>query len=158
MKCPQCGSANFFVRKQCRQCGTNLKPSPRDSASPTQPTDDGFDTLGFAIGMATGVPLSPAHGFSTGALLGAALHSDPAAAQHHVIDDPTPAAPTPEPTPSYSAPDPAPSYSAPEPAPSYSAPDSTPSYDSGSSSSYDSGSSSSFDSGPSSSFDSGPSF
>ena len=32
---------------------------------------------GFALGMMTGVPLSPTYGVSTGAILGAALHEDP---------------------------------------------------------------------------------
>lgn len=39
--------------------------------------DDDFDTSGFALGMMTGVPLSPTYGVSTGAILGAALHEDP---------------------------------------------------------------------------------
>ena len=34
-------------------------------------------TSGFALGMMTGVPLSPTYGVSTGAILGAALHEDP---------------------------------------------------------------------------------
>lgn len=34
----------------------------------------------WKCGMATGVPLSPTKGFSTGAMLGAALHTNPARA------------------------------------------------------------------------------
>jgi uncharacterized membrane protein YgcG len=52
--------------------------------------DDDFDAAGFAIGMATGVPLSPSKGISTGSMLGAALHSDPSRAEAprpRVVDD-----------------------------------------------------------------------
>ena len=85
------------------------------------PRNDDFDATGFAIGIATGVPLSPSHGFSTGALLGAALHSDQRAESPHISS-----------TPSSYTPDP-------------------PSSDSGSSWSSDSGSSSDGGSSPSSS-------
>lgn len=58
--------------------------------------DDGFDAAGFAVGMATGIPLSPVHGFSTGAMLGAALHSEPQQSSHimQAPADYTPPAPT----------------------------------------------------------------
>jgi hypothetical protein len=56
------------------------RPSAPPPTAPKSREDDSFDAAGFAIGMATGVPLSPTHGFSTGALLGAALHPSPAQA------------------------------------------------------------------------------
>lgn len=136
-RCENCGHDFYaFLRKRCPRCGAGIGAAP--AASPVNSAlsardDDGFDHTGFAIGMMTGIPLSPSRGVSIGAALGAALHTDPARS-HHV-------------------PDPAPS-------PSYDPPAPSSSHDSGSSwssSSYDSGSSSSYDSGSSSSssFDSG---
>lgn len=97
------------------------------AAETARSSDPGIDILGFLIGYATGIPISPTHGISGLSIAGALMHPSPAAS------------------------DPAPSYNAPEPsAPEPSAPSS---YDSGSSSSsYDSGGSSgSYDSGSSSS-------
>ena len=85
--------------------------------------DDGFDSMGFLIGLTTGIPIGPG-GISGEAIIGAALHS----AETPSYSDPTPSAPdnsinaggvdsggggstasyTPDPTPS--APDPIPSY------------------------------------------------
>jgi hypothetical protein len=142
-KCPECGTENSFWRVHCSKCQHALKPTPEERATKPADVDDGFDAMGFAIGVATGVPLSPTRGLSVGALLGAALHSDGSHAKP--ADDPAPA-PTPEPAysepsrvpdaaPSYSepsrVPDAEPSYSAPEP--SYSAPEPSTSFDSGSS-------------------------
>lgn len=93
--------------------------------NPTQShRDNGFDATGFMFGFATGVPISPSYGISTGAMIGAAMHQSPAAA--------SPARSDPDPTPTPSC-----------------DPPSSSSYDSGSSSSSscDSGSSSSSDSG-----------
>lgn len=41
-------------------------------------SDPGFDTAGFAFGLATGMPISPSHGVSSGSVLGASMHSSPA--------------------------------------------------------------------------------
>lgn len=145
-KCQSCGHEfiNFWRRKECPSCGQQLVRSSGGYSPATASTtqqDEGFDGAGFAIGMATGIPLSPTRGFSTGALIGSMLHSNPAHS-------------TPAPTPEAS---PAPACDTPSPSSSQdSSSFSSCSYDSGSSSSsYDSGSSSSFDSGSSSSFDSG---
>jgi hypothetical protein len=105
-------------------------PPKRSASLPSSKSsdvDDGFDAAGFAVGLATGVPLSPTHGFSTGAMLGAALHSDP-----------TPAASEPSHHSSYSSHSDGGSYGS---SSSYDSSSSSSSSDSGSSSS-DSGSSS----------------
>jgi hypothetical protein len=71
----------FFRRK------FGSKPNPVQTKRVNQPVsstttsskikeNDEFDSAGFAVGMLTGVPLSPTHGFSTGAMLGAVLHTD----------------------------------------------------------------------------------
>jgi hypothetical protein len=88
-RCEQCGFEfrNFFLRSHCPKCNKLLK---RPQQSYTQPaglygspvsvrthSDDSFDSTGFAVGMMTGVPMSPTHGVSVGSMLGAALHSDP---------------------------------------------------------------------------------
>lgn len=128
-RCEYCSHefTNILMRRTCPRCGQSLKrPAEAYTTNNAQVTkeDEGFDATGFAVGMMTGIPLSPSRGFSTGALLGAALHSEP----------------------SHSSPSPAPD---PSPAPSC---DTSSSYSS-SSSSYDSSSSSSssYDSGSSSS-------
>lgn len=99
---------------------------------PSRHEDSGFDSTGFAVGMMTGIPISPSQGLSMGSLLGASMyhHSDPA---------PVSAPDTPVAAPSVS-------YD------SSSSHDSSSSYDSSSdsSSSYDSSSSSSSDSSGSS--------
>lgn len=73
-------------------------------------TDDGFDHTGFAMGLATGMPISPARGVSGEAILGSILHAP-------------------------SQPDPAPAASYSPPEPSTSTHESSTSFDSGSSSS-----------------------
>jgi hypothetical protein len=52
--------------------------------------DPGFDASGFALGMATGAPISPSQGISSGAMLGAAMHQQSQSAPVPV--EPTPAA------------------------------------------------------------------
>jgi hypothetical protein len=64
----------------------SLRPVERPVAS-SKPVDEGFDSTGFAVGMMTGIPLSPAHGFSTGAMLGAALHSEPERSHSSSVQD-----------------------------------------------------------------------
>lgn len=149
--CPNCKERNSFWRVHCVACKHALKPTPEERATKPADVDDGFDSLGFAIGMATGLPLSPSHGLSIGSMLGAALHADhlhkpaqaseapdtfttpaPEPAPAPVSSEPTEPSRVPDAEPSYSepsrVPDAAPSYSAPEPSysapePSYSAPD-----------------------------------
>lgn len=121
-KCVNCGHEfhNIMLRQDCPKCGKNLKTVE------DKPTEEGFDSLGFAFGMATGVPISPTHGFSVGSMLGAALHSNPSQAS----------TPTPEPDSTPSTP------SEPSKSTDYDASSNSSSYDSGSSSSsFDSGSS-----------------
>lgn len=60
-------------------------------ASAPSRDDDGFDEIGFLMGIATGIPISPSHGISAGSIAGAMLHSEPARSE-------------PEPEPSYSEP------------------------------------------------------
>lgn len=69
-RCESCGHEfhNVLRKTHCPNCGQALKKEPDDEA---------FDATGFAFGLATGVPLSPTYGFSTGAMLGAALHPSP---------------------------------------------------------------------------------
>jgi predicted nucleic acid-binding Zn-ribbon protein len=109
-RCENCGHQfhNVLMRIDCPNCHRLLK----EPNKPRQESDSGFDATGFAVGMATGVPLSPTHGVSVGSMIGAAMHSEPARSE----EAPAPSAPEP-------------SYSAPEP--SYSAPDPSPSFDSG---------------------------
>lgn len=119
-RCENCGHEfhNVLLRMDCPNCHRLLKHPDKIR----QDDNGGFDATGFAVGMATGVPLSPTHGVSVGSMLGAALHSDPARSE----PEPAPAMETNERAP-YEAP------SAPEPS-SYSAPDPSPSsFDSGSS-------------------------
>jgi hypothetical protein len=136
-KCESCGHefTNFWRRKACPRCGEQLGISsggyvPAVSSSPNQ--DDGFDGAGFAIGMMTGVPISPTRGFSTGALIGSMLHSNPAHSSPSPSPDPAPA--------------PSPSYDSSSSTSNESSSSSSSSYDSGSSS-FDSGSSFGGDSG-----------
>lgn len=96
-RCKECGHEfiNITLRRDCPRCGTPLAPAAA-SASPgggTGTVDEGFDATGFAVGMMTGVPLSPTHGVSVGAILGAALHSDPAPSTPAPSCDPTPSTP-----------------------------------------------------------------
>ena len=80
---------NLFMRRMCPKCGMSLrKPADpyMDASTPRKDQDDGFDGTGFAIGMMTGIPLSPTRGISVGSMIGAALHSDPA----HSSPAPTP--------------------------------------------------------------------
>lgn len=127
----------------------------RDREGDYAKVDDGFDGFGFAIGLATGFPISP-RGVTAGSIIGALLHPTEQHAPYDVTSaTPTPSVPsddtptvTSEPTfrasdplpvtdppPSYSAPervpDATPSYSAPDPVPdstpSYTAPDPSPS-------------------------------
>jgi len=110
-RCEYCAYefTNWLGRRNCPHCNRPLKRPAEDytlGRSQASARDDGFDSSGFAIGMITGVPISPSHGISTGSLIGAALHTDPARSEP-----------------------------VPDPSPSCSVPDSSPSYDSGSSSS-----------------------
>ncbi len=82
-RCPTCNKL-LLLRTKCPNCVRAKDDS------------DDFDVVGFATGMMTGVPLSPTHGFSSGALLGAALHhDDTAAASVATPSDPIPSAPAP---------------------------------------------------------------
>jgi hypothetical protein len=81
------------MRIDCPNCHRLLK----EPNKPRQESDSGFDATGFAVGMATGVPLSPTHGVSVGSMIGAAMHSEPARSE----EAPAPSAPEP----SYSAPE-----------------------------------------------------
>lgn len=71
-RCPHCNHEfhNVMVRQDCPKCGGDLK-TKLDQRKP----DDGIDVAGFAVGYASGMPISPSHGISGAALLGAALHS-----------------------------------------------------------------------------------
>lgn len=82
-KCEYCGHEfhNFLLREDCPKCKNSLRrPSDTQTASSSE-TDEGFDAMGFMLGMATGVPLSPTHGISVGSMLGAAMHNSSASAQ-----------------------------------------------------------------------------
>jgi hypothetical protein len=70
-KCAECGR-RLWLRREC---------SCRQAQRAVSSSDDGCDTTGFMVGLMTGVPLSPTHGISAGALLGAALHSSDAPAK-----------------------------------------------------------------------------
>lgn len=132
-KCEYCGHKfhNVLLRVDCPKCKNNLRRPAETTVS--NRSDDGPDLAGFALGYATGIPISPRHGVSGAAMMGAMLHNSQ-----------TQAAPPPSPEPSRSET----SYSAPDPSPSYSSHSDGGS--SGSYSSYDSGSSSSsYDSGSS---------
>ena len=60
MECRECGRPAGFLRRLCRDCRDGRLRS-----------DSGIDPVGFMLGTATGLPISPAHGLSTGAILGA---------------------------------------------------------------------------------------
>lgn len=113
--------------------------------------DEGFDSMGFAIGLATGYPISP-RGISMGSIIGSLLHPTERHAPYDVTapkptDDTQPGtppppvrdpdwndnstkagpidepAPIPDPPPSFRASDPGPVT---DPAPSYTAPERVP--------------------------------
>lgn len=114
-KCAHCGHTfhNALRRRTCPRCGGSLAAN---TSAPKPVDDSGFDVAGFAVGLASGLPISPAHGISTGAMLGAALHTDPVRAE------PLPGAPvhTPPITP---GPPEVPPVPSPQPAPAPAPPD-----------------------------------
>jgi hypothetical protein len=81
-KCPNCRRTTLF-RSRCLHCQRPRDNSAPAEASASPPADSGFDMAGFAVGMATGLPISPVHGFSMGAVIGASMHqsSEPARAE-----------------------------------------------------------------------------
>ena len=89
--CQVCGRQFSIFRIHCPHCKNVqvVETSKRNA-------DDGVDVAGFAVGYATGIPLSPTQGLSNAAMLGAALHSSehhetPAPTEsHHVVPDSSP--------------------------------------------------------------------
>jgi hypothetical protein len=73
-------------RRRRRKAPLTLAEAKTALANTPRACDDGFDTLGFLFALETGVPFSPSHGFSTGALLGATLHSEPSPAASSSYD------------------------------------------------------------------------
>jgi hypothetical protein len=73
-------------RRRRRKAPLTLAEAKTALANTPRARDDGFDTLGFLFAFETGVPFSPSHGFSTGALLGAAMHSEPSPAASSSYD------------------------------------------------------------------------
>lgn len=78
-KCEYCGHEfhNLTMRRDCPRCGRLLNAEREDASK----QDDGPDIAGFVVGYATGIPISPSHGISGAAMLGAALHSSQSQSQ-----------------------------------------------------------------------------
>jgi len=77
-KCQHCDyefSNVLRLKRRCPRCGADLKGHPASPPPAERKDDAGLDVAGFAIGYATGIPISPSHGVSGAALVGAALHS-----------------------------------------------------------------------------------
>ncbi len=82
-KCPKCGR-RLWLRRDCPGCRSQAQANSAPIAD-----DDGFDSTGFAIGLSTGMPISPVHGISAGSILGAALHQS----THPAAPEPSPSTP-----------------------------------------------------------------
>lgn len=90
--------ARDFTKGQDRPTGKVYMSSRGQDVR--RPSDDaGFDTTGFAFGLATGMPISPSRGVSAEAIVGSRLHSNSSMPSNV---ESAPAAPASDPSPSCS--------------------------------------------------------